>query len=168
MAELRAWVLAKLLWDPKLDEEKLRQEFLTGYFGPAAGAIESYLEGLEKAVGKSEDALGCYSPADAKFLSLDTLARSWRILETAKNKVPRLAEYSGRVRRASLPVAYVVITRWDSLRDDAIKAGKRWPWPETRDTLLEWFLKAAHEENITMISEWQTLADWAAKGGREK
>jgi len=34
--------------------------------------------------------------------------------------------------------------------------------------LLEWFLKAALEENITMISEWQTLADWTAKGGRTK
>jgi len=112
--------------------------------------------------------LGCYSRADAKFLSLDTLARSWRILETAKNKAQPSAEYGGRVRRASLPVAYVVITRWDALREDARKAGKRWPWPETRDKLLEWFMKAAHEENITMISEWQTLADWAAKGGRTK
>jgi hypothetical protein len=168
MAELRAWMLAKWLWDPGLDEEKLREEFLTGYFGPAAGAIERYLEGLEKAVKKSGDALGCYSPADAKFLSLDTLSRSWRILEEAKNRALRSAEYRRRVRRASLPVAYVVITRWDSLRDDSLKTGKRWPWPETRDTLLEWFLNAAHEENITMISEWQTLDDWAAKGGRTK
>lgn len=168
MAELRAWVLAKLLWDPKLDEEKLREEFLTGYYGPAARPMESYLEGLEKAVVKSGDALGCYSPADAKFLSLDTLARSWRILEAAKKKARRSDEYSRRVRRASLPIAYVVITRWDSFREDALKAGKRWPWPETRTALLDWFLEAAREENITMISEWQTLADWAAKGGRTK
>ena len=168
MAELRAWMLAKLLWNPELDEDLLREEFLAGYYGPAARPLESYLELLEKAVGKSGDALGCYSPADAKFLSFDTLARSWRILEAAKIKARRSAEYSRRVRRASLPVAYVLITRWDSLREEARKEGKRWPWPETRDVLLEWFLKAALEENITMISEWQTLADWAAKGGRTK
>ncbi|MCJ7611523.1 MAG: DUF4838 domain-containing protein [Candidatus Aminicenantes bacterium] len=168
MAELRAWVLAKLLWDPELDEEKLREEFLTGYYGPAARPMESYLEGLEKAVKKSEDALGCYSPADAKFLSLDTLAQSWRILEAAKKKARRSAEYGRRVRRASLPVAYVVLTRWDALREDARKTGKSWPWPETRDAFLDWFLRAAREENITMISEWQTLGDWAAKGGRTK
>ena len=168
MAELRAWMLAKLLWNPELDEDLLREEFLAGYYGPAARSIQSYLELLEKAVGKSGDALGCYSPADAKFLSLDTLVRSWRILEAAKKTARRSAEYSRRVRRASLSVAYVLITCWDSLRKEARKEGKRWPWPETRDVLLEWFLKAALEENITMISEWQTLADWTAKGGRTK
>jgi hypothetical protein len=168
MAELRAWMLAKLLWNPDLDGDLLRESFLAGYYGPAARAIESYLELLEKAVGKSGDALGCYSPADAKFLSLDTLARSWRILEAAKKKARRSAEYGRRVRRASIPVAYVVLTRWDALREEARKGGKRWPWPETRDGLLEWFLMSAREENITMISEWQTLADWAAKGGKTK
>lgn len=168
MAEFRAWMLAKLLWNPDLDEDRLREEFLVGYYGPAARPIESYLELLERAVGKSGDALGCYSPADAKFLSLDTLARSWRILEAAKKKARRSAEYSRRVRRASLPVVYVLITRWDSLREEARKEGKPWPWPETRDALLDLFLRTAREENITMISEWQTLADWAAKGGRTK
>jgi hypothetical protein len=168
MAELRAWMLAKLLWNPELDEDLLREEFLAGYYGPAARPIESYLEWLEKAVGKSGDALGCYSPADAKFLSFDTLARSWRILEAAKKKTRRSAEYSRRVRRTSLPVAYVVLTRWDALRENARKAGRGWPWPETRDALLNWFLRAAREENITMISEWQPLADWAAKGGKAK
>jgi hypothetical protein len=168
MAELRAWMLAKLLWNPELDEERLREEFLAGYFGPAARPMESYLERLEKAVRNSGDALGCYSPADANFLSLDTLARSWRDLEAAKKNARRSAEFSRRVRRASLPVAYVVITRWEALQEDARKTGKRWPWLETRTALLDWFLNAAHEESITMISEWQTLADWAAKGGRTK
>ena len=105
MAELRAWMLAKLLWDPGLDEDRLREEFLTGYYGPAAGPVESYLELLEKAVAKSGDPLGCYSPADAKFLSLETLTRSWAILEAAESKARRSAEYGRRVRRASLPVA---------------------------------------------------------------
>jgi hypothetical protein len=168
MAELRAWMLAKLLWNPELDGDLLREEFLAGYYGPAARAIESYLGLLERAVGKSGDALGCYSPADAEFLSLDTLARSWRILEAAKKKARRSAEYGRRVRRASIPVAYVVLTRWDALREDARKAGKHWPWPETRGALLVWFLSTAREENITMISEWQTLADWAARGGKTK
>ncbi len=61
MAELRAWVLAKLLWDPSLDEERLREDFLAGYYGPAAGPMDDYLEGLEQALAKTGDALGCYS-----------------------------------------------------------------------------------------------------------
>ncbi len=168
MAELRAWMLAKLLWNPGLDEDRLREDFLAGYYGPAAGALERFLVLLEKAKERSGDSLGCYSPAEAKFLSLDTLARSWGLLETARKKARRSAEYGRRVRRASLPVAYVVIARWDSLREEARKARIRWPWPEIRDELLGWFLQAARDEGITMISEWQTLADWAAKGGRTK
>lgn len=168
MAELRAWVLAKLLWDPRLDEGKLRKEFLAGYYGPAAGLMDDYLEGLENALAKAGDALGCYSPADAKFLSFDTLARSWKILESARRKTRRSAEYGRRVKRASLPVAYSVLTRWDALKDEAQRAGMTWPWLVTREAFLEWFLEAAHQENITMISEWQSFADWAAKGGRQK
>ena len=54
MAELRAWVLAKLLWDPGLEEGRLREEFLKGYYGPAAGDMDDYLEGLEQALAKAE------------------------------------------------------------------------------------------------------------------
>jgi hypothetical protein len=168
MAEFRAWMLAKLLWDPRLDEDALRDEFLAGYYGPAAGAMESFLEGLEEALVKAGDALGCYSPPDAKFLSFETLARSWKLLEAARRKARRSTEYGRRVKRASLPVAYAVITSWDALRDEARRTGARWPWAETRDELLAWFLDAARSENVTMISEWQSLADWAAKGGRRK
>jgi hypothetical protein len=168
MAELRAWMLAKLLWDPGLDADRLREEFLTGYYGPAAGPMESFLELMEEAVAKSGDPLGCYSPVDAKFLSLDTLLGSWRVLEDAKHKARRSREYGRRVKRASLPVAYVVLARWDALREEAGKRGRGWPWPGKREELLAWFLEAARDEGMTMISEWQSLPDWAAKGGRQK
>jgi len=168
MAEMRAWILAKLLWDPRLDQDKLREEFLAGYFGPAAGAMDDYLEGLESALARAGDYLNCNSPSNAKFLSLDTLMRSRKALESARRKAARSAEYSRRVRRASLPLTYVVLADWDALREEARRSGKRWPWPATRDALLSSFLEAALAENVTMISEWQTLADWAAKGGRSK
>ncbi len=168
MAELRAWVLAKLLWDPALDADVLREDFLKGYYGPAAGAMDDFLEILEAAVDRSGDALGCYSPAEAGFLSLDILLRSRRVLDRAERRARRSAEYGRRVRRAALPVDYVVITRWDDLRDEARRSGRPWPWPESRAALLERFLAATRAEGVTMISEWQTLDDWAAKDGRKK
>ena len=168
MAELRAWVLARLLWNPALDEGKLREDFLAGYYGPAAGAMDDYLEGLEAALARSGDALGCYSPSDAKFLSFDTLSRSWTTIESARRKARRSAEYERRVLRAGLPVAYAVLARWDELESEARQAGRTWPWPATRQAFLDWFVGAARAEGITMISEWQSFADWAAKGGRRK
>jgi hypothetical protein len=169
MAELRAWTLAKLLWNPRLDEGRLREEFLAGYYGPAAGIMDDYLEGLEDALSRAGDALGCYSPTEAKFLSFPTLARSWTLLQTARFKAARRsAEYARRVERSSLPVAYAVLSRWDELRDEARRTEAHWPWDGARDEFLRWFLEKARSESITMISEWQTLDDWAAKGGRRK
>jgi hypothetical protein len=130
--------------------------------------MDDFLETLETAAARSGDALGCYSPPDAGFLSLETLLRSQRILDAARRKVRRSAEYGRRVARAALPVEYVVLVRWDALRDEARRTGKRWPWPETRAVLLDRFLAAARAEGVTMIAEGQTLADWAAKGGRGK
>jgi hypothetical protein len=168
MAELRAWVLARLLWNPSLDEEKLREEFLAGYYGPAAGAMDDYLEALEAALAKSGDALGCYSPSEAKFLSFETLARSWHILDAARRQTGRSAEYARRVLTATLPAAYAVLARWDDLKAEAERTGRKWPWPATREAFLDWFVDAARAEGITMISEWQPFADWVAKGGRRK
>ena len=53
MAELRAWVLAKLLWNPALDAAALRREFLTGYYGPAGEWVDRYLALLEAALADS-------------------------------------------------------------------------------------------------------------------
>jgi hypothetical protein len=41
---------------------------------------------LEKAVQAAGDYLSCYSPPEAKFISLDTLTRSWNILNKAERR----------------------------------------------------------------------------------
>lgn len=168
MAELRAWLLAKLLWNPVLDQVKLRQEFLAGYYGPMAGDISQYLSLLERAVERYGDYLGCYSGPEAKFLSLETMMRAWEILKRAERKVKGTIEYARRLRRIEMPIAYVVLVRWDTLLQEARGKNLRWPWPESREELLDWFLKAARSEGVTMISEWQTLEDWATKGGKSR
>jgi hypothetical protein len=166
MAELRAWMLAKLLWNPALDADRLRREFVRGYYGPAAGPIEDYLSLLERAVKASGDALGCYSPPTAKFLNVETLSEAWRLFEKAERKTEGTLEYASRIRMAKLPAAYVVLTRWDSLKDEAAKKGAAWIWPQKRDELMRWFLDTAKAAGVTMISEGRSFEDWAAKDGR--
>ena len=166
MAELRGWMLAKLLWNPALDAGRLRREFIRGYYGPAAGPIEDYLALLEKAVLAAGDPLGCYSPPTAKFLNLDTLAAAWRLLEKAERKTTGTIEYAARVRTARMPLAYVLLARWDALKDEATKSGKPWIWPAHRDELFAWFQNAAKAVGVTRISEGRPFEDWAAKEGR--
>ena len=45
-AELKAYTLAKLLWNPDLDEEKLFDGFIRGYYGKGAPAIKTYFDAL--------------------------------------------------------------------------------------------------------------------------
>ena len=127
--------------------------------------MDDFLEGLERALAKAGDALGCYSPADAKFLSFDTLARSWRTARIRPQESPPF----GRIRtprQAGQPARSPTscLTRWEALKEEAQRGGKTWPWPETREALLDWFLEAARQENITMISEWQTFCRLGRQG----
>ncbi|MEK7996557.1 MAG: DUF4838 domain-containing protein, partial [Planctomycetota bacterium] len=73
MAELRAWVLAKLLWDPMRDSQALIDEFIAGYYGAAGASIKHYLNITHDAVEASGDWLGCFSKETEKFLSFETL-----------------------------------------------------------------------------------------------
>lgn len=50
MAWLRSWVIARLLWDPSRDMQKLVDEFLEGVYGPAAGAMRDYFDLLHAEV----------------------------------------------------------------------------------------------------------------------
>jgi len=165
MAEMRAWMLARLLWNPALDGGRLRQEFLNGYYGPAAPQVSEYLNLLENAVSATGDHLGCFSPTDAQFLSSETMLDAWDILKKAEAKTAKNAEFIRRIRRVQMPVAYVALVRWDDFLKEAQERGLKWPWPRSRQDLLDWFLETARSEGVTMISEGQTLDDWAAKGG---
>jgi len=159
MAELRAWVLAKLLWDPTRDGKALIKEFIEGYYGPAAPHIEEYLKVTHRAVEESGDWLGCFEKHTARYLSFDTLARGWKHLKAAEQAVQDDPELRFRVQVAQLPVMYVFMTRWNEMRDAAQKAGADWPLPASIQTVYDRFMTVAKEKNITRISEWKTGFD---------
>ncbi len=47
-AELKAWLLAKWMWNPDLPMDALLTDFLEGYYGPAAPFIRKYLDELHR------------------------------------------------------------------------------------------------------------------------
>ena len=156
MAELRAWVLAKLLWDPTRDGEKLIDEFIKGYYGAAGPHIKAYLKVTHDAVEASGEWLGCFSQHTAKFLSLETLSKGWGHLKAAEEAVKDEPDLRFRVQVAQLPVMYVFMMRWDELREKARAAGADWPMPESIKTTYEQFLEVAKKKNITRLNEWSS------------
>ncbi len=155
MAELRAWVLSKLLWDPSRDGEKLTNKFIEGYYGPAALEIKAYLKTTHDAVEQSGDWLGCFESHTAKFLNFDTLARGWQHLKAAEAAVQNDPALAIRVQVAELPVLYTFVMRWNDMRAAAKAANADWPMlPSAKDT-YDQFLVIAKKKNVTRLNESQ-------------
>jgi hypothetical protein len=129
-AELRAWVLAQLLWNPKLDDRALIQEFLQGYYGEAAPHLARYLDLMYDA-SKGVN-LTCFSGTEVPFLKFPTLAKAEEIWNEAEAAVSGKPDLLTRVRVGRLPVRYAWLTRWEALRKEADTAGGKWPLPESR------------------------------------
>ncbi|MHC4703211.1 MAG: DUF4838 domain-containing protein [Planctomycetota bacterium] len=154
MAELRAWVLAKLLWDPSRNGHELVDEFLTGYYGAAGPHIMDYFQVTHNAVRDSGDKLGCFSPDTAGFLSFETLSKGWTHLKAAEAAVESDPELRFRVQVAQLPITYTFMLHWKDMRDKAQASGADWPMPESIEAANEHFMEIAKKKNITRLDEW--------------
>ncbi|MHC4556106.1 MAG: DUF4838 domain-containing protein [Planctomycetota bacterium] len=155
MAELRAWVLAKLLWDPTRDGQELIDEFIAGYYGPAGPHIKDYLQVMHDAVETSGDHLGCFSQHTAKFLSFNTLSKGWELLQVAEVDVRGNPDLSFRVKVAQLPVMYTFMMRWDEMRNKCKATGADWPMHQSIEATYEQFQEIASKKNVTRLNEWQ-------------
>lgn len=143
MSEMRAWILAQLLWNPDQDDRALIREFLEGYYGAnAAPHIFAYFEQMHAA--SQGHNLTCYSRTDAPFLGYEHLARAEELWAKAEKAVEKDPELLTRVRLARLPLRYVWLSRWDQLRKDAAGSTIPWPLPDSRSTVA---------------SEWKSVAD---------
>jgi hypothetical protein len=110
-------------------------------------------------VDASGDYLGCYSPPDAKFLSLETLAAGWRQLQMAEAAAGADGALRHRVRVAQLPLLYAFIVRWEALRSEAAAAQIQWPVNDTIQATYERFMAIAEAEKVTRVAEGRTI-DW--------
>jgi len=130
MAELRAWLLARLLWNPQQDDRRLIREFLEGYYGAAAGPIGQYLELMHKVSEGFE--LRCFTRAGAPHRRARVLLEAERLWTEAEMRVRDDPERRPRVRLAHLPVRYAFLLDWERLRREARDEGLSWPLPESR------------------------------------
>lgn len=142
MAEMRAWVLAQLLWNPDLNDRALIKEFLRGYYGNKAGdLIERYLELMHDA-SKGFN-LRCYlgkDPPHLRFQPLSAAERLWQQAETAASRDPD-PEKLIRVRLGHLPVRYACLRGWVALQRECWEQNASWPWPESRKATADEFRK---------------------------
>jgi hypothetical protein len=158
MAELRAWVLAQLLWNPEQDDRALIREFLEGYYGPeAAPHIEKYL-GMMREASAGQN-LTCFARTEMPFFNIKTLRAAEELWNKAENAAAGNEEALERIRLARLPVRYVWLVRWDALRRQAEEEKLEWPLPASKQIVVEeWRATAKGREGqpwtkVTLINE---------------
>lgn len=133
-ADLRAWLTAKLLWNPSQDSEKLTQEFVNGYYGPAAPEVLRYLALMDGSI-KPGSRLGCYNNSTF-WLDDRQLLEAWSLMEAAKAKAKADPEMLQRVESAAVSINLALLER-DSIWASQPELLRGIKWNELLDRQLE-------------------------------
>lgn len=112
LAELKSYLLAKALWNPEVDADTVRADFLTHYYGRAASHVADYLDVLQKAVEETEAVLDIYgNPVNNRkdYLSPERIDTYSNMLDKAEAAAEGEEKASERVNRLRLGMEYTVL-----------------------------------------------------------
>jgi len=109
LPELRGYLIAKLCWNPDIDVNATIDDFLNGYYGPAAKPIRRYLDVMHDAAEAMKKPLGIYdSPrghADA-FLRPELLRQYDGLFDEAEKLAASDPAVLDRVRTARMSLMF--------------------------------------------------------------
>lgn len=155
-AKLRAYMMAKFLWNPDYPYEKALTEFLEGYYGPAAGPIRQYIDLLHDKVEKENIHVFIWANPRAAYLSDDVLARANELFDEAERLASSDPVRLRRVQIARLPLYYVALERYKppAGRIFRLVEGFFRPDPDpTLDELWSKFNEIADAAKLTHVGE---------------
>jgi hypothetical protein len=150
LAELRTWIMAKTLWNPNYNTDKAIDEFLAGYYGPAAGAIAKYIDLMHKQVKDNKDwHMVIWAKPTSPWLNADAIAQSVKLFDRAEASVKGNPTLMKRVRIARMPIQYTRIVTADRSKAN----------PKTINALIDAFEAGAGESGLTMYREHRSYGD---------
>jgi len=172
-AELKAWLLAKWLWNPDLSREPLLEDFFNGYYGAAAPYVRTYFDALhsfyrdpaERPLRIFEDPRHTQVP-DAFY---ERAAELWRLAEAAVKASPA---HLYNVRMGAIPMLNARLLRQprrDEIKVWVARDPSRYAIPaETRALAAELLARFDEAKNIRLsesserhqarLDEWRALA----------
>lgn len=142
-AELRSYVMSKLLWKVNLNSDALVTEWMQGVYGKAWGPMRSWFDLLHRKVRAPNRHFYIYSKPTIDYLSRDVIAAGDRFFNRAEKLTagdPTASEY---VAKSRLWLRYAKIAR------------KPQAGPE-----FERFMSDVRKFGITQLREGQSLEAW--------
>jgi len=146
-AELRSYVMAKLLWDPTLDSSALVDEWLAGVYGPAAKPMREWFDLLhERVKNPNERHLMIYRAVDAHLFPPKLVARGDELFDQAQKLSANDPVASEYVAKSRLWLRYAKLML-DPKADESFKQ----------------FMSDVRKFGITQMREGQPIDAWEAE-----
>jgi hypothetical protein len=168
-AELKAWLLAKWLWNPDLPAEPLLADFLDGYYGAAAPLVRRYLDELHSFHRDPEtQPLRIFDDVKNPVIPDSFYARAAKLWEEAEAAVQDSPAHSYNVRMGAIPVLYARLMRMravDEIKVWATLDPRQYdPPPERRAVAADLLARFEEAKDIRISESTQhhdrTLALW--------
>ena len=146
MAELRAYILARLLWNPGRAVWPLIDEFVDAVFAEAAPFVASWLRALHDEVRGASVHAGVFDGPRAAYFSAHLLERGAHLFDAAESAV-RDAGALRRVEGARLPL-------------DMTRAERMLSCDPARAALLRKIEERLRSRKIQFVSEAESVDAW--------
>lgn len=159
---LRTWLHSHLMWNPNLDQDRLTDEFLRGYYGAAAPYLKDYIRTLQNAFLGMGGGLAMQQ-GNFQFLSLEVMSRATADFQKAAAAVSSDSVLARRVRRERLVLDSSWLYRYKALRAEAARQNVAFTGPPDPQAALREFIRAAGELRVAEYGEGRPFRDYAAK-----
>ncbi|MCX3265574.1 DUF4838 domain-containing protein [Pedobacter agri] len=157
---LKSYLLAKLSWNPILDIEAEKKNFMASYYGKAAPNILTYAAALEKNLISSNRILDIYGDPSAEWktwLTPEQIDHYSSILDQAEQAVRNDPVILNRILIERLPLEYAVLqqARFYGLEKHGVFTanGKNWKVRPGFEQKVSRFIASAKQLGIKQLSE---------------
>ncbi|MBN1347347.1 MAG: DUF4838 domain-containing protein [Phycisphaerae bacterium] len=154
---LRPYYGMKLLWDPDQDPDAIIQDFLDGYYGPAAQPIWQYVQMLHDKVEQEDIHMHLYTNPAQGYLTDDVMQQAQTLFDQAETAVqddPNLLE---RVRVCRMPITYARMFPRNGYQ--IADGGLHWQGDIASETQVYEFHQRMIAHGFRYIREWDGYRD---------
>ncbi|HXF63959.1 MAG TPA: DUF4838 domain-containing protein [Caldilineaceae bacterium] len=147
LAELRSYLIAKLLWNPDIDVDATIDDFLQGYYGQASAPfLRAYIDLINTRARDGDFHFHIWTPLNKRFFTPALVQEATALLRQAETHAEN-ETYRRRIELAQLPIDYVKIVLGQTQGEE-----RRW--------LISRFFKVAEREGIREIREGSPMAEF--------
>lgn len=116
-AELKSWILSKLLWDTEAKIDSLAEDFINYYYGSASAHLKEYYKMCQSEIDKNEK-LSIVSDVNFSLFNKNFINKGLKILNMAMDLVKNDDVLMKRVDYQRLQLLYLNCSKYNESRKD--------------------------------------------------